>query len=982
MSRRVGPAFPLNVASPRERADGIAYDDAIIFGQFRLLPAERRLERDGVPLRIGGRPLDILIVLVGRAPEIVEKRDLMAKVWPDVAIDEGSLRFHVNRLRKVLGESGKDGRCIVNVAGRGYCFAAPISPRAVPNAHAPPRWPLSTAQLPSRMVRVLGRDGDMRTISADVLSYRFVSIVGSGGVGKTTVAVSVAHELLHDFDGDVHFIDLGRLSDASVVLTSVASSIGLSIRSQDLLPDLIAFLRNRRLLVVIDNCEHVIHPVAELVEQCISETTEVHIIATSREPLRVKGEHVYRLPPLGYPLEGSELSAGLAMQYPAVQYFVERVIGSGYPLELNDHNTGSVGEICRRLGGIPLAMDLVAPRVGAFGVEELKRLLECQFGLSWCGRRTALPRHQTLRSTLDWSYNLLTDRDRKVHRRLSVFVGQFQLDAAQAVATDNTVDLEQVVDAVASLVTKSLVIIENGEPSAHYRLHDITRAYAIDKLREAGEFNFTARKHAFFYRDALRTFRYDSINPAIATAKPATRGYVSNVRAALGWAFSETGDVLLATELAAASGPLLLATSLLVECRLWSERGIAGLEGGAGADQRKLELRTSFALSQMFTTGNSDEVRSALEEALNLAETLQDIYQQLRLHACLVIFMVRIGNFDAALSFAQRSEMVAIELADHEAIKSANWLLCISYHCIGNHALAQVHGEAALRYPTATDSEPRAQPGYDTRILALTALARSLWIEGQGKRAITIVRQLVEEAAVTMHPVSLCMGLLCAATICIWAEELQIADDIIGGVVAVASKNLLSPYQTLASGIRAQIVLKRGDTQAGVKLLQAWLATLLTHRQRTLASELSISLADGLARLGRVAEGLALINEEIVRVGDLERSYAGPELLRIKGELLSRASEQARENAEDWLKRAVCCARLQSAAAWELRAATSLSSFYRAKGMLAEAEASLMSVDQRSDVCANSPDFTAAARALSDFSRVLACAAERDRKPA
>jgi hypothetical protein len=166
-------------------------------------------------------------------------------------------------------------------------------------------------------------------------------------------------------------------------------------------------------------------------------------------------------------------------------------------------------------------------------------------------------------------------------------------------------------------------------------------------------------------------------------------------------------------------------------------------------------------------------------------------------------------------------------------------------------------------------------------------------------------------------------------------------------------------------------VVKRGDTQAGVELLQAWLATLPMHRQWTLASELTSSLAEGLAKLGRAAEGLALINEEIARVGDLEHSYAGPELLRIKGELLGTESDQGRENAEDWLKRAVCCARLQSAAAWELRAATSLSSFYRANGMLAEAEATLMSIDQRFDAWANSPDFTAAAHALSDLSCVL-----------
>jgi predicted ATPase/DNA-binding winged helix-turn-helix (wHTH) protein len=961
----------MNVKPRKGRPTSITSGFAISFGPFQLFPTQRRLEKDGVQLRIGGRALDILIVLAGRRPEIVEKRELLAEVWPNGAIDEGTLRFHLNGLRKVLGNSGKDGPYIVNVPGRGYCFVAPIAYEEIPSYRAPSLWPLTTAPLPPPALRLLGRDEDARAISANVVFNRFVSIVGPGGVGKTTIAVSVAHELLHDFEGSVCFVDLSRMHDPSLVLGSVAASIGLSVMSQHALPDLITYLRNRRMILVFDSCEHVIDPVAELVEGCFVGAQSIYIIATSREPLRASGEHVYRLPPLGYPPEGCALSAASAGLYPAVEYFVKCMNDSGTSMDLDDLNANRIGEICRRLDGNPLAIELTAPRVGAFGIGGLTQLLEGQFGLNWCGRRTASPRHRTLRSTLDWSYNLLNDQDRKVHHRLSVFVGPFQLDAAQAVAADDDTDLKQVVNSISNLITKSLISIENNESIVLYRIHEVTRAYANEKLCVAGEHAIASRKHAMFYHERLKMFRHDSINPGIVAAKPAMRSYVANVRAALEWAFSPKGDAKVAIELAAASGPLFLATSNLLECRLWCERGIAALKTSACAGHLELELRTSLALSRMFTTGNGDEVRVSLEDALTLAEKGRDLYQQLRLHACLVIYMIRIGNFDAAVGLAHRSELVAGELQDLEGLKSADWLLCISHHCVGNHVLAQVHGERALRYPAGTNSEPWAQPRYDTRILALTALARTLWIRREGYRAITVARQLVEEAAAIMHPVSLCVALSCVVTICVWEGELEIAEDITEDVKALADKYLLAPYQALASGLQAQIVLKRGDTQAGVELMQTWLATLPAHRQLILAGEFKSTLAEGLGRIGRLAEGQTLIDDEIARICDPEHSYAGPELLRIKGELLGIASDEASEIAEDLLKRAVLCARRQSAAAWELRAAISLSSFYRAQGRIAEGDAILASVDHRRDAWAGSPDFAVAARKLRDLSRVV-----------
>jgi predicted ATPase/DNA-binding winged helix-turn-helix (wHTH) protein len=895
----------------------------MVFGPFRLFATARRLEKDGAPLKLGSRAFDILILLVNRAPEVVDKRELLAHLWPDGTVEEGALRFQVRSLRKALADGIEDTRYIVTIAGRGYSFVAPVSTGTFAHVGWQGSEQAGSGRLPTIPVRLFGRDHAVQAISATVIANRFVSIVGPGGVGKSTVSVSVCRELFQIFEGEVHFVDLGPLSDASLVPTVVASSLGIIVNSDNPLAEILASLHDRRMLLVLDSCEHVIGPVAILAEACINETAQVHVIATSREPLRVKGEYVHRLPPLGYPPEGPDLTASSAMMYPAVQHFLERVIASGHRFELDDRNAPTIGRICRQLGGIALAIEFAAPRVAAFGVEGLARQVDGRNGLLWQGRRTAVPRHQTLRGTLDWSYNLLNDHDRRVFCRLSIFEGYFPLEAAQAVVEDHDIDREQVAEAIASLVSKSLLIVDACERSALYRLHAITRTFALEKLSKVSELDRTARRHASFFLDILRSRMGVRLSDS-----PELKSHLTNARAALEWAFSETGDATIATELAAVSGPLFLATSQLIECRTWSRRAIAALHASMHGDRVELELYTSLAVSLMFTVGNGDEVRAALARAIDLAEALEDSHQQLRLYACMIIFLARIGEFDSAVRLSQRSERVARDTADPAAIAVADWLLCISYHAVGRHGSALVHGDAALRYSAASDQPFHFQPGYDVRILGLTALARSLWIRGSERRSFEVARQLMEETGTTRQPVPLCQALICAVTICLWAEELPDAEGIAERLLSQARRYSLAPYRTIGLGLRGEIAVKRGDATTGILLLQTCLDSLSTHQHRTLAPAIVCSLAEGLAKLGRYAEGLSLIDEEIVRVGDVEHSYAGPELLRVKGHLLA-ASRQDFEESKGYFRRAIECARLQQAAAWESRAENGLASLSR-----------------------------------------------------
>src|SRR5713101_4074055 len=426
--------------------------DGLSFGPFHLVASERLLTKERVPLELGSRALDILIVLISTPNEVVSKKDLMSRVWPDVIVEEGSLRFHMVSLRKALGD-GKDGaRYITTLPGRGYCFVAPVSRPSSPRDDAPVvATDFPHANLSSRLSRMVGRDDDVLKLSAQLNASRFVTIVGAGGVGKTTVAIAVGHHLIEAFAGAVLFVDLGMLGDPDLVTTAVASMLGLSVQSDDATPNLIAYLHNKRILLILDTCEHLVEAVATLAASIIDAASQVHILATSREALRVESEHIYRLDALACPPDDPGLTAAIVRTFPATQLFVERALASGAHLDVSDAEAPIVASICRKLDGVALAIELAARRVESYGLQQTAALLDQRLTLLWLGQRTAPPRQKTLQATLDWSYGLLSELERVVLRRLAVFVGHFTIDAALAVVTSATVDQAVVFGAIDSL---------------------------------------------------------------------------------------------------------------------------------------------------------------------------------------------------------------------------------------------------------------------------------------------------------------------------------------------------------------------------------------------------------------------------------------------------------------------------------------------------------------------------------------------------
>src|SRR6202163_2083600 len=559
----------------RVRAQGrqLVYES----GEWEVDLARRELRARGVPVPIGGRAFEIIEVLVQSAGELVTKNDLSARIWPGAIVEDNTLQFHISAIRRALGS---DRGILKTASGRGYRLLGAWTSREGTSSVdsmdlEPMRSPADPFQtnLPAAASELVGRTNAVQHLRGLLSAYRVVTLTGAGGIGKTRLALEVARGLFPDIRGDVRLVELVSLSDPSLVPTALAGALGLKLGGHEISAESVArAIGAQKLLLVLDNCEHVIDAAAKLAETVVRRCPQTTILATSREILKIEGEYVYRVPPLDVPPEDEE--PGDIPGHSAVQLFIATTRALQSDFLPNGENLPAIAAICRRLDGIPLAIDLAAARVATLGLQQVAAGLDNHLGMLTGGRRTALPRHQTLRATLDWSYELLPEPERLVLRRLAAFVGDFTAGAASLVAAGGEIAAWEVVLALATLVTKSLVTVEVGSVTAYYRLHEPTRGYALEKLAESGEFELVARRHANYYRDL-----FDRAETELETlpAPAWLAGYgrhVGQVRAAVEWAFCPTGAAEVGVALTVAAVPLWVHLSLMEECRGRVERAL------------------------------------------------------------------------------------------------------------------------------------------------------------------------------------------------------------------------------------------------------------------------------------------------------------------------------------------------------------------------------------------------------------------------
>jgi len=938
--------------------------DTVSFGPFSVVASERLIMKDGVPLALGARSLDILCALLEAPIQPVSKRDLMAKVWPDVTVGDGSLRFHIATLRKALGDGENGARYIATVGGRGYCFVAPVSRSGDDEAtQASADDGFLAANVPRRLARMVGRADGVLALSSQLMTSRFVTIVGAGGVGKTTVAVAVGHELIEAFAGAVLFVDLGALSDPNLVAGSVAAMLGLSMTASDATPGLIGYLQDKRVLLILDNCEHLMEAAAALTERIFASAGQVHILATSREALRVEGEHVYRLEPLAFPSEGAGLTALEVLTFPAVQLFVERATASGARLDLNDADAEIVGNICRRLDGVALAIELAAGRVGTYGLHQTAALLEERLSLLWLGQRTAPPRQQTLKATLDWSYGLLSEPERLVLRQLAIFIGSFTLEAARGVLGSTALHENTVLVAIDSLIAKSLVVAHGAATPMRYRLLDTTRAYVLEISADPAEHADLARRHANYYTRWLEHTGAEWPTLANASERALHLGDLANVRSALDWAFGPLGDVAAGIGLAAAAAPVFWVKALRPECHHWSQRAIRALDDLTRGSAEEMHLQAALGMSMMFEHGDAAAAQTALNRSLAIAQDRGDPVKQLQLLVPIHAFLTRTQEFRVALEQARRGVAVADIIGDPAAETLAHTLLGISLHFVGELGEADIELEAGMQRPPSFQPSNPIYLSAGHHLWAGAARARNLWLQGYPARAVQLARRTVTEAASMDVQVGLILEWV--FSLFLWVGDLEGAQEHLDRIAGFAEARALTKVEIL--GFEGLVAVARGDAEDGVPRLQDCLQDLRETRYELLTA-FQISLAQGLALLGRFGEALALIEETMAAVeknGDL--AYK-PELLRVRGALLLAMPPPRREDAQACFAQSLQLSRDQGARGWELRTATDMAALWASDGRREDARALLQPLLEQFTEGFETADLTAAGHLLATLS--------------
>src|SRR5216683_705443 len=666
----------------------------------------------------------VLRYLVEHPGRLVTHDELFEALWPKTYVQPEVLKSHIAAIRAVLGDDARKPIFIETLSRRGYRFIASVTEGASAR-------PSRTTNLPEAVSELIGREAELLAVTALATEHRLVSLVGAGGIGKTRLGLEVARHLLPRFPDGVFVAELGPLSSPELVPATVASALGLTHVAGTVSREGVAgAVGTKKLLLVIDNCEHVIEAAAGMAEVLLRTSPGVSLLATSREPLRIPGEYVYRVPSLDVPAEDPQDMEDV-FRYGAVRLFVSRARAAEPRYVAEGRVAAATAAICRRLDGIPLAIELAATRIAAFGVDVVAARLDDRFRLLTGGRRTALPRHQTMRATLDWSYELLSESERVVLRRLGVFIGAFTLDAASAVAASVDIPASEVTDAVADLVGKSLLSTDVGGASLQYRLLETTRAYAREKLIESAELDRVAPRHAEYYRDLFQRAEVEFETQPTAEWLAAYRPHIDDVRLALDWAFSPSGDVGVGMALTAAAVPLWTHLSLLSECRARVGQAIASLGSQVPSDSRR-DLRLYLALGHAILhtrASGAPDINAAFTKALELAEIVDDTRYRLGAIFGLYAHRLTTGEYRVALSLAEKFGTVAAETADRSEVPIGNRLIGQALHILGDQPGARRHLEPLVRSRFAT-ARSQILYQYDQRVLLDCYYARVLWLQG------------------------------------------------------------------------------------------------------------------------------------------------------------------------------------------------------------------------------------------------------------
>jgi predicted ATPase/DNA-binding winged helix-turn-helix (wHTH) protein len=912
------------------------------FGPFTLLPERQILLKNAEAVRLGGRALHLLTALVERSGELVSKSELLAEVWPGTSVDEGNLKVNMAALRRVL-ELGPDApQYIATVVGRGYRFVAPVQAGGPVEVEVEASKPLTPSHnLPNSTMQIFGRAQAIASIRRDLEQSRLVSIVGAGGIGKTTVALAVAEQAVEGFGEGVWLVDLATLTDPERVASAIAAVLRLEAHSSDMLAVLCAFLRNRQALLVLDSCEHVIEGVASCADRILASAAGVRVLATSREPLRIAKERVRKLSGLGTPPESPSLDARNALDFPAVQLFVERATDADTSFQLTDADAPIVGQICRKLDGLALAIELAATRVGTFGVTGLLRQLENRLRLL-SGWRAGPARHRTLASTLDWSYSLLNEREAALLRAISVFAGAFGLEAAAAVFADNPYE---VLDLLASLSAKSLLALEPQADGVRCRLLETTRVYAGERLRSSGEEQVMRKRHAEHFCAVLERAKTEWAARSSPEWGAAYAPVVDDLRGALAWAGLDQANRAHLVRLTVAGILLWNHLSLTQECRAHVSRAIEELAATGLVDTAtEMQLQMSFAGSTMFTRGLVPEAFAALERTRDIAVRIGDVDHQLSSLRMMGSYQSFACELAPALATLEKFAIVAAE-HDPSALRDGETHVGITELHAGRLESARRRLERLHRNATTSVEEPRLARFLHAHAVDVgIVLSYAQWLTGSPDSAAQTAEATLAQSLKTKHALSVSNALAVGACPVFFMsgryEECARYAAMLDDQVRQHGILIWSPT---ARFYRGALACARKDVPAqGIEDLAGSVSEFRAINHWARMSWILAVLADALARSGRISEATATIAEALEWGRAHAELWCMPEVLRIQASILT--AQNRVQEAESVLVDAIAMARDVGGLSWQLRAANDLAQLLLARSRQTEAREVLLPI--------------------------------------
>ena len=820
----------------------------------------------------------------------------------------------------------------------------------------------ATHNLPPSTIRVVGRDAVIDLLHAEVHQARVVSIVGAGGIGKTTVALAVADLVVGTFRDGVWIVDFAPLRDASLVAYAIASATGLVVHSADVLAALCRYVRERELLLVLDNCEHLVSPIAACLAQVVKDAPGVHVLATSRAPLRMQGESVHTLPGLALPAQSYELTARQALASPAVELFVERATDRLDTFALTDENAPVVASICRSLDGIALAIELAAMRIDAFGVKGLEKQLDDRFRLL-TGRRAGMERHRTLAAALDWSYNLLSAQEAVLLQAVSVFSGAFDPEGASSVAN---IPVPQAAAILTELASQSLLSIETRSSGAAYRPLETTRAYCQRKLLESGQEQLIRQRHAGHVCAVLeRAAAQWGQQPSREWAAQ-YGAFLDDLRAALAWA-TDPAHVSLHIRLTAAGILLWNHFSLTDESRVHLARAIEKLAGSA-TEGTAVEMNLQFALAGaiLYTRGVVPEARTAMRRALHISGQLNETDFRLRCLRLIGTYELFCGEADAGLQTLGTFLSIA-SAQDPTVLAEGETHYSVGELFTGQLLSARSRMERLQAQEIHDFNDTRfARFQYSNSVNILVVLCHAQCLTGLPETAARTAVRILEYGRAAAHELSLSIALAFNSLAYLWLGREDDCTCHAAMLDELVEQHGIVTWRPIVTFCRGAVAARRNpDSVDAINLLTRSIDQFCATGHRARLPYYIGERAHALARQARIEEAESAINEALALAVIQNEQWCVPELLRIQAFIASAQDQQ--DIAERLLQQSIAQSARIGALAWQLRSANDLALLWQARSRGLEARQMLSAVLGAFTEGAASRDLLAASRLLDQM---------------